>query len=190
LPKRSPEAVERAREYAEEQELDFEASRHLLESLEAAEMRRSSHLGRCLAAPVTERFLALTGDLYAHVQLDPDLHIEGFVAAGAARRVEELSVGTREQLATIVRLAIAAQLKTAVLLDDQLVHSDTERLEWFRKQLKDSVRTHDHQIIIMTCRLADYTINDEIAGSGREASGDGSAVTIINVLDVLRRLQG
>jgi hypothetical protein len=31
------EAVQRAREYAEEQELDFEASRHLLESLEAAE---------------------------------------------------------------------------------------------------------------------------------------------------------
>ena len=26
--------------------------------------------------------------------------------------------------------------------------------------MKNSVRTHDHQIIIMTCRLADYTIND------------------------------
>ena len=73
------EAVQRAREYAEEQELDFEASKHLLESLEAAETRRSSHLGRCLATPVTERFLSLTGDLYAHVQLDPDLHMEGFV---------------------------------------------------------------------------------------------------------------
>ncbi len=182
------EAVQRAREYAEEQELDFEASRYLLESLEAAETRRSSHLGRCLATPVTERFLSLTGDLYAHVQLDPDLHMEGFVAAGGARRIEELSVGTREQLATIVRLAIAAQLKTAVLLDDQLVHSDSERLEWFRRQLHNSVRTHDHQIIVMTCRLEDYTDSNEIVGCRDETCSDGSAVTIINVLDVLRRL--
>jgi chromosome segregation ATPase len=182
------DAVQRAREYAEEQELDFEASRHLLESLEAAETRRSSHLGRCLAAPVTERFLSLTGDLYAHVELDPDLHMEGFVAAGGTRRLEELSVGTREQLATIVRLAIAAQLKTAVLLDDQLVHSDSERLEWFRRQLQNSVRAHDHQIIVMTCRLEDYTANNEIVGCRDETCSDGSAVTIINVLDVLRRL--
>jgi uncharacterized protein YhaN len=76
---------------------------------------------------LAERFLALTGDLYAHVSLDPDLRLEGFVAAGGEHGVEELSVGTREQLATIVRLAIAAQLKTAVLLDDQLVHSDKVR---------------------------------------------------------------
>jgi hypothetical protein len=182
------EAVQRAREYAEEQELDYEASRHLLELLEAAETRRSSHLGRCLAAPVTERFLSLTGDLYAHVQLDPDLHMEGFVAAGGTRRLEELSVGTREQLATIIRLAIAAQLKTALLLDDQLVHSDSERLEWFRRQLQNSVQTHDHQIIVMTCRLEDYTANNEIVGCRDETCSDGSAVTIINILDVLRRL--
>lgn len=182
------EAVQHAREYAEELELDFEASKHLLESLEAAETRRSSHLGRCLAAPVTERFLSLTGDLYAHVQLDPDLHIEGLFAAGGTRRLEELSVGTREQLATIVRVAIAAQLKTAVLLDDQLVHSDSERLQWFRRQLQNSVRTHDHQIIVVTCRLEDYTANNEIVGCRDETCADGSAVTVINILDVLRRL--
>ena len=55
------QAVQRAREHAEEQELNYEASKHLLDSLEAVETKRSSHLGRCLAAPVTERFLALTG---------------------------------------------------------------------------------------------------------------------------------
>jgi uncharacterized protein YhaN len=144
------------------------------------ETKRSSHLGRCLAAPVTERFIALTGDLYSHVQLDPDLRTKGFAAAGAEHLVEELSVGTREQLATIVRLAIAAQLKTAVLLDDQLVHSDDGRLSWFRKQLHDSVRTHDHQVIVMTCRLADYVGDDGIPGS---------PATIIGVLDVLRRIK-
>jgi hypothetical protein len=171
------EAVQRAREHAEEQELEYEASRHLLELLEAAETKRASHLGRCLATPVAERFLALTGDLYAHVNLDPDLRLEGFVAAGGQHSVEELSVGTREQLATIVRLAIAAQLKTAVLLDDQLVHSDSDRIEWFRKQVRSSVREHDHQVIVMTCRLPDYAADD-----------DGS-LTLINILDVVQRVR-
>ncbi len=183
------EAVQRAREHAEDQELNYEASKHLLESLEAAETKRSSHLGRCLAAPVTERFLALTGDLYAHVNLDPDLRLEGFVAAGGQHHVEELSVGTREQLATIVRLAIAAQLKTAVLLDDQLVHSDSRRIEWFRKQVRQSVCEHGHQVIVMTCRLSDYAVDEEIVGHEGESSTNGPAVTIINILDVVRRVR-
>jgi hypothetical protein len=183
------EAVQRAKEHAEDQELNYEASKHLLESLEAAETKRSSHLGRCLAVPVTERFLALTGDLYAHVNLDPDLRLEGFVAAGGEHRVDELSVGTREQLATIVRLAIAAQLKTAVLLDDQLVHSDSGRIEWFRKQVRNSVSEHGHQVIVITCRLSDYAVDDEILGHEGAPSADGSTLTIINILDVVRRVR-
>jgi uncharacterized protein YhaN len=183
------EAVQRAKERAEDQELNYEASRHLLELLEAAETKRSSHLGRCLATPVTERFLALTGDLYAHVNLDPDLRLEGFVAAGGEHRVEELSVGTREQLATIVRLALAAHLKTAVLLDDQLVHSDSGRIEWFRKQVRNSVREHDHQVIVITCRLSDYAVDGEILASEGEPSINGSSPRIINILDVVRRVR-
>jgi translation initiation factor RLI1 len=123
------------------------------------------------------------------VNLDPDLRLDGFVAAGGERRVEELSVGTREQLATIVRLAIAAQLKTAVLLDDQLVHSDSGRIEWFRKQVRSTVREHDHQVIVMTCRLSDYAVDDEILGNDGEPSGNGSYLTIINILDVVRRVR-
>jgi uncharacterized protein YhaN len=167
--------------------LGYEASRHLLELLEAGETKRSSHLGRCLATPVAERFLALTGDLYAHVNLDPDLRLEGFVAAGGQHSVEELSIGTREQLATIVRLAIAAQLKTAVLLDDQLVHSDSGRIEWFRNQLRNSVREHDHQVVVMTCRLSDYADDHEIRGHAGEASTDEASLTVINILDVVQR---
>jgi DNA repair exonuclease SbcCD ATPase subunit len=183
------EAVQRAKEHAEDQELDYEASKYLLEALEAAETKRASHLGRCLATPVSERFLALTGDLYAHVNLDPDLRLEGFVSVGGQHSVEELSVGTREQLATIVRLAIAAQLKTAVLLDDQLVHSDSGRIEWFRKQVRNSVREHDHQVIVMTCRLSDYAVDDEINSREGEPFTNGSPLKIINVLDVVRRVR-
>jgi hypothetical protein len=176
------EAVQRAREHAENQELDYEASRHILEMLEAAEAKRSSHLGRSLATPVAARFKALAGDLYAHVNLDPDLRMEGFVSAGGEHGVEELSVGTREQLATIIRLAIAAQLKTAVLLDDQLVHSDSGRIEWFRKQVRNSVREYDHQVIVMTCRLLDYAVDGEVSGE------DQDPLTIVNILDVVQRV--
>ena len=182
------EAVQRAREHAEDQELDYEASRHILELLEAAEAKRSSHLGRSLAAPITERFKELAGDLYAHVNLDPDLRMEGFVSIGGEHRVEELSVGTREQLATLIRLAIAAQLKTAVLLDDQLVHSDSRRIEWFRKQVRNSVCEHGHQVIVMTCRLSDYAVDDEALGHQGEPPVDRASLTIVNILDVVQRI--
>jgi hypothetical protein len=181
------EAVQRAREYAEDQELDYEASRHILALLETAEAKRSSHLGRSLAAPVAERFRALAGDLYLHVNLDADLRVEGFVASGGEHRIQELSVGTREQLATIIRLAIAAQLKTAVLLDDQLVHSDSGRIEWFRKQVRNSVSEHNHQVIVMTCRLSDYAIENEAMGNHGEPSTTGAPVAIVNILDVVQR---
>jgi hypothetical protein len=171
------EAVQRAREHAEDQELEYEASRHTLSLLEAAEAKRSSHLGRTLAVPVAERFRAMAGDLYGPVNLDSDLKVQGFVAIGEEHQVEELSVGTREQLATIIRLAIAAQLKTAVLLDDQLVHSDSHRIEWFRNQVRQSVTQHDHQVIVMTCRLSDYAAENE------------DALTIISILDVLDRVK-
>jgi len=182
------EAVQRGREHAEDQELDYEASQHILELLEAAEAKRSSHLGRSLAAPITERFKELAGNLYAHVNLDPDLRMEGFVSIGGEHRVEELSVGTREQLATLIRLAIAAQLKTAVLLDDQLVHSDSGRIEWFRKQVRHSVCEYGHQVIVMTCRLSDYAVDDEALGHQGEPPVDRASLTIVNILDVVQRI--
>ena len=123
------------------------------------------------------------------MNLDPDLRLEGLTAAGGERGVHELSVGTREQLATIVRLAIAAQLRTAVLLDDQLVHSDSGRIEWFREQLRNSVREYDHQVIVMTCRRSDYALDDEVLGHELKPPTDGPPLTLINVLDVVRRVR-
>ena len=113
--------------------------------------------------------------------------MEGIVASGGTRGVAELSVGTREQLATIVRLAIAAQIKTTVLLDDQLVHSDSRRLEWFRRQLRSSVRDHDHQVIVVTCRLSDYSEGEERLEPERELVPGGPPVKIIDVRDVVQR---
>src|SRR5262249_3830917 len=81
---------------------------------------------------------------------------EGVEATGVARNLNALSVGTREQLATLLRLVIAGHLKTALVLDDQLAHSDTERLPSFRERLCASTREHDPQVIVFTCPPDDY----------------------------------
>jgi hypothetical protein len=65
-----------------------------------------------------------------------------------------MSVGTREQLSTLYRLALAEFLQTAVVLDDQLVQSDESRMGWFRALLKEKSRSF--QIIVFTCRPRDY----------------------------------
>jgi uncharacterized protein YhaN len=78
--------------------------------------------------------------------------------ADVTRRPSEpggLSVGAREQLATRVRLALAAQLRTARLLDDQLVHSDARRLATLRAQRVASSREHEHQIVVLTATITD-----------------------------------
>jgi hypothetical protein len=61
-----------------------------------------------------------------------------------------------------VRLVLAAHLKSVVILDDQLAHSDQKHLEWFRNKLHASAREHKHQIIVITCRPLDYVHPDEV----------------------------
>jgi hypothetical protein len=79
-----------------------------------------------------------------------------------------LSVGTRDQLATLIRLTLAAQLKTLLVLDDQLAQSDPDRIGWFRDRLRASVRDHAHQIIVITCRPLDYLGPEEIPRSSND----------------------
>ena len=43
---------------------------------------------------------------------------------------------------------------SAVVLDDQLVQSDVNRMDWFRALLAEKARAF--QIIVFTCRPADY----------------------------------
>src|ERR1700687_3533452 len=59
-------------------------------------------------------------------------------------------------------VAVAAQLKSVVLLDDQLVQSDPTRLEWFRQALRTTVRDQQHQVLVFTCRTGDYLTQDEL----------------------------
>jgi len=150
------EAVRYARDEVVHRERTEMAALRLLKEIQSVEAARTSHLGRALAGPITETFRALTGGRYGQLGLDSDLKTHDIAAVRAAREVSDLSVGTREQLATLMRLAIARHLHTALILDDQLVHSDPERLNWFRKQLRASASQHGYQVIVFTCRPADY----------------------------------
>jgi hypothetical protein len=154
------EAVTLAHAEVLERERVERAALRLLREIESAEAERSTHLGRTLAGPVTDAFQSLTRGRYGSIALAPDLRTEHVEAEGGARPVELVSVGTREQLATLLRLAVAGYLKTAIVLDDQLVHSDSWRLEWFKRCLRESSRTHGHQVIVFTCRPGDYLASD------------------------------
>ena len=85
-------------------------------------------------------------------------------------------MGTREQLASLVRLAIAEHLGTTILLDDQLVNSDEARLRWFSQELRRAA--DDIQIIVFTCRPSGYLSASELVSSTRSTWGDGAVVAV------------
>jgi uncharacterized protein YhaN len=68
--------------------------------------------------------------------------------------VEELSVGAREQMGVVARLAYADLLQAAgkptlLILDDALVNTDQERLGHMKRVLYDAAARH--QILIFSC---------------------------------------
>jgi hypothetical protein len=72
---------------------------------------------------------------------------------------ETLSLGTREQIAVLVRLAFAEYLAETgeapvVILDDALVNCDPERMRRMLLALRKA--SQRLQIILLTCREADY----------------------------------
>lgn len=114
--------------------------------------------------PVKERIAPYLRLVFpgAELSLDSDrLSVEGLARAdGAAPEpFETLSIGTREQLAVLVRLALADFLlekgrPVTVILDDTLVYSDDSRFEAMLNALTRAARKL--QIIILTCRERDY----------------------------------
>jgi hypothetical protein len=180
---REREEHERLKVGAEELELELNGIKHLFEVLKETAAKNTAHLGKSLAKPVTEKFIELTEGRYPQFAFDKSLRIEHIAAEGGERGATALSVGTRDQLATLVRLALSAQLKTTVLLDDQLTQTGSVRLEWFKERLRASVRDHGHQIIVITCRPLDYLRHGELRNSSKWETEDGVAV-----IDLLRAI--
>jgi hypothetical protein len=176
------EALERARALEVEQEREYDAYRLLLETLRAVENEQGVHLGRALEAPVSERFARLTDGRYRKIGLDAGLGLEGVAVAGRHRSYRELSEGTQEQLATILRLCIAEYLDTALVLDDHLAQTHRERARWFRETLREAAGRI--QIVVFTARPEDYVGEAELSGL---ASGSAGPVRVVDLERVIRR---
>jgi DNA repair exonuclease SbcCD ATPase subunit len=141
-----------------ELEVDGEGWKMLRDTLREAENEEGTHLGRALAVPVGERFAKLTQGRYGGLLLDAAMRAEGLEASAASAEaadvLQALSVGTRGQLAALIRLSVADQLRSAVILDDHLVHTDDERLDWFGKTLLGVAV--NAQVVVITCRPHAY----------------------------------
>jgi hypothetical protein len=172
-------ALEQARRAEAEVEADYQAWQLLLTTLHDAEQAQATHLGKTLLTPVAERFRSLTGGRYESLAMGSQLETEGVVQGGQTRGQDRLSVGTREQLATIFRLALAQQLKSALVLDDQLVQSDLQRMAWFSTVLREAAS--GIQILVITCRPEDYLGDRPALGSPPSVEVGG-----VRVVDLAR----
>ena len=173
------EKVTRARQDHQGLEEEYYGYRELLETLTRLDDKRTAHLGRLLARPVVHKFTELAGARYDGFELDASLKAQGVVAAGGLKNVGSLSVGTREQLASLVRLALAEHIGTAILLDDQLVHSDEARLNWFRGEVR-RVADAGVQVIVFTCRPSDYLEESDLAPSPVSLDWEAGGLNAIN----------
>jgi uncharacterized protein YhaN len=111
--------------------------------------------------PVAERVqpylkLLLPG---TELKLNEEMNIVGLQRGAVEEKFESLSLGTREQLAVLTRLAFADLMRehgqpATVLLDDAIVFADDQR---FDRMLHILQKAAQHlQIIVLTCREREY----------------------------------
>lgn len=189
---RLEEAYAAAVKREQELEVDADAWKLLRDTLREVENSEGVHLGRALAVPVSKSFEELTANRYRGLSLGPTLQAETLEVTGVNTNgdgvIEALSVGTRAQLAALIRLAIANQLKTTILLDDHLVHTDRTRLGWFRDALQ---RTAENaQVIVLTCRAEDYLSRDEIPHDAKASDSAAGMLRAINMEKAIERFSG
>ncbi len=115
-----------------------------------------------LLEPIQARMRSLLGAVIGSAELDMDaeLRVRGLFRTDRSEPFLALSVGTREQLAVMVRLAFADLLReagspTPIVLDDALVYSDATRFTAIKNVLQ-SATNKGQQILIFTCREDDW----------------------------------
>jgi DNA repair exonuclease SbcCD ATPase subunit len=182
-------ALQIALEREHEVEVEYDAWKLLEETLREVENTDGAHLGKVLSGPIGSRFRELTGNRYGRLQIGPHLETEGLEAAGQIRPFDALSVGTKDQLATLFRLCIAEHLQSAVVLDDHLSQSDPDKIQWFRDLLRTTGQTI--QIVLLTCRPEDYLQAGEFPADD-EILRDRAAGSLraVNLSRAIRRYPG
>jgi len=128
-------------------------------TLTGIDRARQDALVAPLEARVRPYLQQLLGD--AALGFEPGkLQLARLQRAGSSEPFRQLSVGTREQLAVLVRLAIGDLLAETtgdsppLILDDALVYADALRLARMKAILETAARRQ--QILILTCRKEDY----------------------------------
>ena len=182
---RDIEALNVKQQEEAEEELNHNAWKLLLGTLRDVENSEAAHLGQALTGSIADRFGKLTSGRVGGMQLGPALETQAVVVNGEAREAERMSVGTREQLSTILRLCIAEQLESVLVLDDQLTQSDPERMQWFRDMFRQSAR--QTQIIVMTCRPEDYLLPNEVNSGKPQFTSRNGLVRAIDMAQVIQR---
>ena len=172
------------REKERDLEIDYDAWALLRETLLEAEQEEGVHLGRVLGGPIIQRFSDLTDGRYGTLALGPDLETDTISVAGEGRFVAALSVGTRDQLSMIFRLTLAEQLRSTVVLDDQLTQSDAQRMVWLRNLIRQTAAKI--QILVFTCRPADYLTPVEFKAT-RKPEHFSTAVRSVDLAQVIER---
>ena len=138
-------------------ELDAEAWKLLRDTLQQAEREAKE----VFLAPVTERLQPYMNLVFPDTKLQLD--DEGMEIAALRRTHDEpfasLSIGTREQIAVLARLALADLLRekgkpVVLILDDALVNCDDARFNRMALALRKAAE--NVQIIILTCHEARY----------------------------------
>jgi DNA repair ATPase RecN len=180
------EAFEAAEHQEREIEAEYEAWKLLLDQMKEADKAQASNLGQALAPAIASRVRELTQRRYETIQLTAQLGTEGILASGVLRPAAQISVGTREQLATLYRLALAEYLRTVIVLDDQLVQSDDTRMDWFRTLLTE--KAHSFQIIVFTCRPSAYLTTSALVPQGTAAHADTDS-GFIRAVDLARAVR-
>lgn len=131
---------------------------------------------QAVAQPLTSKLAPYLRQLIpdAAPLIDEDLLLTGIERAGTTEAFDKLSIGTREQLAILIRLAYADLLSEAgvpvtVILDDALVNSDDERRERMKAILYQAAQRY--QVVVLTCHGKEYRDSggkfirfDEVAG--------------------------
>jgi hypothetical protein len=148
--------LEHATRRCAELERRAKALDHLLKLLR----EKRSALARRLRAPLQKHLDHYLQILFpgAQVEVGDDLSPGRITRQGLrgaqSGAFEELSVGAREQMGVVARLAYADLLKearkpTLLILDDALVNTDEERLGQMKRVLYDAATRH--QILIFSC---------------------------------------
>ena len=114
-----------------------------------------------VARPVMAKLLPYLRQLLpgAEPSINEDMELTGIQRQGTTEPFSDLSIGTREQLAVLVRLAYADLLSeqgspVTVILDDALVNSDDERRDRMKAILYQAASRY--QVLVLTCHEREY----------------------------------